>query len=65
LARVELAGGVDEDRFAGCDVANDVEPSGSMATDSDAQTHSVPPIASFLPTMSGRMPYGSRNASMP
>ena len=41
------------------------KPSGSIATDSDATMYSVPPICSFLPMMSGRMPYGSRNASMP
>ncbi len=42
-----------------------VKPSASKATDSLATTYSVPPIASLTPMMSGRMPYGSRNATSP
>jgi len=42
-----------------------VKPSGSSATDSDATTYSLPPIASCWPMMSGLIPNGSRKASMP
>ena len=41
------------------------KPSVSKATDSEANRYSVPSLVSLLPKTSGRMPYGSRKASMP
>ncbi|CFO35614.1 Uncharacterised protein [Bordetella pertussis] len=41
------------------------KPLPSSATDSEAAIHSTPSSVSWRPMHSGRMPWGSRNASMP
>ncbi len=44
---------------------NRSKPRMSSATDSEATMYSSPPAATRLPSTSGRMPCGSRNATRP